>query len=292
MGRHTGLTTALLYFIAILIVGLRFHIVGDGEVESDFFGAYVVQARSFLRGDIVIDAFRGPVYPVALGMLSVVLKPLGAGLFETGITLSALSAAVVLFLGMRLLRAVFSERTALVTTLLVVLNPVFIRYSYTTGTDMFFMAMAALATLLVLECERLSWWRVVSAGVVLALTYLTRYNGAVLLVAALVAVVLVNVWSLGWKRRLMAALALVAVFALLITPWGIYCRSVHGAFFYNHNYRNVLMSLMPPNFVGDTLHGVNLVDIDSLPKVFAAFPGQLFLPASKGSGETAGHGIG
>ncbi len=276
MGRHTGLTTALLYFFVISFLGLRYHIVGDGEAESDFFGAYVVQARAFLHGDIVIDSFRGPAYPMALGLLSAVLMPLGAGLFETGIVLSALSAAVVLFLGYRLLRSVFSERIAQVTTLLVVLNPIFIRYSYTTGTDMFFVAVAVLAMLLVLGTDRMVWWRIVAAGAALALAYLTRYNGAVLLVAACVAIVFVNVWTLGWKRRIVAAGALIAVFAFFITPWGIHCYSSHGAFFYNHNYRNVLMSLMPPDFIGDTLRGVDLRQIDSLPEVFAAFSGELF----------------
>lgn len=273
--RYAGFAVAAAYLIVLLIAGLRMHVMSDGDSESDFFGAYVVQARSFLAGDVVIDAYRGPLYPIALGLFGVVLAPLGAGLFETGIFLSAVSAAVTLLLFHMLAARALGTRIAILGTLLIAANPIFVRYSYTTGTDMFFVALAYGAVVLTLSTDRLQWRRAAVVGVVLGLAYLTRYNGAVLLAAALLAVVVVNVWRSDWKRRLIAAGVVVATFALVITPWGWYRLSKKGDFFYDRNHMNVAYSLLPEGTSTDHVYGVDISGFDSIVDVIVAFPGQL-----------------
>ncbi len=235
-----GYLVGLAYLLALVYLGLRFHLMGDGDSESDFFEAYVVQARAFLDGGIEIDPYRGPVYPVILAVLHVLLRPLGLGLFETGIVLSALAASAAIVIIYRLLRSLFDSSFSLVTILLVISSTYFVRYSYTTGNDMLFVSFAVGTMYLFLrESNKPSWRVIVLVGVLCGVTYLIRYNGIAIILGIAASILFVNVWHLSWTRRTAATLAVVAAFIAAIVPWGLYCRSEKGSFFYNHNYVNV-----------------------------------------------------
>ena len=68
------------YVLVIATVALRVHLMSDGVAETDFMAAYVKEARAFLDGRVVVDAFRGPVYPMALALTYVPLNTIfGAG---------------------------------------------------------------------------------------------------------------------------------------------------------------------------------------------------------------------
>lgn len=235
------------YTLALVILGLRLHRMGDGDSESDFFEDYVVQSRAVLDGGVEIDAYRGPLYPILLAVLHVVVRPLGAGLFETGILLSALAAGAVILLTYRILHALFSARVALAASLLVVSSAFFVRYSYTTGNDMTFVAGALLVTWAFLRSPRAPGWAGMAlVGGLSAVAYLIRYNGSALLVAVVTGIVVVDVWRLNWRRRALASLVVLAGFFLAITPWGLYCHTHTGSFFYNHNYVNVIYPFYLP----------------------------------------------
>lgn len=237
-----GVVLSLAYFVVITAVGLKFHVMADGQSESDFLGAYVSQARSFLDGTIAIDPYRGPLYPIAVAIPYLLLRVLGAGLFETGIVVSALSASVFVYVAYLLVAELFSFRTALVATALLVTNPIFVRFSYSTGNDMFFCAVAMLATGAFLLAGKTRGWQWMTAGSLAGLAYLTRYNGVALLVAMLAGGIVVNVWRLSWRRRAAMGLILIASFLVTITPWGLYCKSKVGQFIYNRNYENIAYS--------------------------------------------------
>jgi hypothetical protein len=230
------------YFVVALYLGLKFHVMGDGDSETDFFGPYVEQARSFLSGTVIIDSFRGPLYPIAVGLLHILLRPLGLGLFETAIVLSTLSASVVLFFTHRILSRLLSPRVAAATTLLLVVNPAFFRYNYTTGNDMFFAALATLSAYFVLRSGEFRWASVILAGLFAAFCYLTRYNGFAIVVAACVCVVLINVWQETFRKRILAALVLAMTVVVLTAPWGLYTLAKRGAYFYNRNYINMAVA--------------------------------------------------
>ena len=283
----TGRTAAIVpvaYAIVIAALGLRFHIMGDGEAETDFFGAYVVQARAFLDGSVIIDDFRGPLYPIILALAGRVLALFGAGLFETGIVLSALSAGVTLWLVRRLLAGMLGAGPAFAGMLLVACNPLFVRYSYTASTDMVFVMLAMAAATTALATDGFSWRRAIVTAVLLSLAYLVRYNGIALVVGVVAAVVLANVWELPWRRRLAAAGAVLAVFAVLITPWGIYRTVERDSFFYSRNHMNVLYSLLPENSDTERLFGADISGYENVFEVIAAAPGLFFsqLPARAG----------
>ena len=230
------------FLIAVIFVGLTFHRMVDGDSETDFIGSYVSQARSFLGGTIAIDAYRGPLYPIALGLLHVPLRAVGLGLLETGIVLSALSASLIIALVFRLLKRLYSPTVALSATLLLIVNPHFFRYSYTTGNDMFFSALATLCVYLMLAGNKYSWRRLVGAGIVAGLTYLTRYNGIAIVLAAIACVLIVRPPGITMRRRLLGALTIAACFMLVITPWGVYTLSERGSFLHNKNYHNMAMT--------------------------------------------------
>jgi hypothetical protein len=228
-----------LYFVAVVILGVRFHLMGDGESETDFFGLYVPQARSFLGGTVAIDAFRGPLYPIALGLFSVPLRPLGLGLFESAIVLSALSACLVLLFSYRTICRLFNPVIAMAAVVILMINPIFFRYSYTTGNDMLFTAMATLSVYFVLRSAEFRWTSVLGAGIFASLGYLVRYNGIAVLVAACVCIVLLNIWRLNWRKRLLAIAGLIVIFAVVTMPWGLYTLVNQGTYFYNKNYLNM-----------------------------------------------------
>lgn len=274
--RHTGLAISAAYVVVAVVVGLRFHVMADGQSGADFLGSYVTQARSFLGGAVAVDPYRGPLYPIILGLLHLVTRSFGAGLFETGIVLSALSAGVVLFVTFELLKSLFAFQTALVVIGLLVTNPVFVRYSYTTGNDMFFAAMATLTVFILLRPGELRWPWVVAAGTMSALAYLTRYNGVAILVAVVATVALVNIWRLRWRSRMLASLVLALCFLACITPWGLFCKQKVGHFFYNRNYENIAYGFYLEEGYADRFAAEHAGEFNSFADVVAYDPARFF----------------
>jgi uncharacterized membrane protein YvlD (DUF360 family) len=237
--RGAALWTALAYFAVVAALGLVFHVTGDLESESDFFDSYVVQARAFLDGAIAVDPYRGPVYPILLALFSLPMGLVGAGMFEAGIVLSALSAAVTLYFTQRLLSRWLSAPVALAATLLAALNWVFVRYSYTTGNDMPFAALATAALCAFFAPRAGTRLRPLALGILCGVVYLTRYNGVALPLVMFAGVLLFDLWDLPWKRRVRACVLLAAGFAAVLSPWALYCKAETGRYVYNENYRNV-----------------------------------------------------
>jgi len=236
---RAALWTALGYAAVLAVLGLVFHRTGDLESESDFFDSYVLQARSFLHGSIAVDPYRGPVYPIMVALISLPLRLLGAGYFESGIILSVLAAGAVLYFTQRLLSRWLEPTTALAATLLITVNWVFVRYSYTTGTDMVFAAQGAAVLFAAFSPQTARGWRPGVLGLLCGITYLTRYNGVVLFLVVLASVFLFDVWRLSWLRRARAVLLLIAGFVVVLAPWALYSKAQTGHYLLNRNYLNI-----------------------------------------------------
>jgi hypothetical protein len=232
--RYLGIIIAAIYFVIILIVSLLYHKVGDYGVETDFFWNYVPEAKSFINGILVIDQFRGPLYPIILGPLNIIFNDY----FFTGILIGISSAAVVIFLTYELIRKLFSPLTAFIVVLLLGANPIFVQYSYSAGTDMIFNALATATLFYLFKEKKLNYQNLIITSVLAGLSYLTRYNGVFLLGFVFI-MLFVNYWNIGWLKRLKASVIFVLVFLLTFTPWGIYCLIKKGSFFYNENFKNI-----------------------------------------------------
>jgi hypothetical protein len=232
--RFTGLILAAAYFVVVGTVSFIYHTVGDYGIETDFFWGYVPGAKKFLAGEIPMDAFRGPLYPMVLAIFGFIL----GDFFHAGIFIGVLSASVVVYVTYELLKKVFSPVISFFVTLLTAVNPVFIQYSYSAGTDMFFNALAALTLFFFFKNKELSYKNLILAAFFGGLSYLTRYNG-IFLASFVIIILFVNYRKISWANRIKALIIFTAVFLITFSPWGFYCLSEKGSFFYNENFKNI-----------------------------------------------------
>jgi hypothetical protein len=231
---YTGIVLAAIYFVVVGLVSFIFHTVGDYGIETDFFWGYVPSAKKFLSGEIPMDAFRGPLYPMVLGIFGFII----GDFFHAGILIAVLSASVLVFVTYELMKKIFSTVISFFVTILLIVNPVFIQYTYSAGTDMFFNALAAVTLFFFFKNNELSYKNLILAGFFGGLSYLTRYNG-IFLASFVFVILFVNSWNISWVQRTKASVIFAAVFLITFSPWGFYCLSEKGSFFYNENYKNI-----------------------------------------------------
>jgi len=232
--KYTGVVLAAIYFVVVGLVSFIFHTVGDYGIETDFFWGYVPSAKKFLSGEILMDAFRGPLYPMVLGIFGFIL----GDFFHAGIFIAVLSASVLVYITFELLKKIFSPLVSFIVAILLAVNPVFIQYSYSAGTDMFFNVLAALTLFFFFKNKELSYKNLILAAFFGGLSYLTRYNG-IFLTSFVIVILFVNSWNVSWINRIKASIIFAAVFLITISPWGFYCLKEKGSFFYNENYKNI-----------------------------------------------------
>jgi len=236
--RYLGLVIAVLYFVTLMIVSLLYHKVGDYGIETDFFWGYVPNAKSFINGDLQIDQFRGPLYPIVLSLVNLIIS----NYFISGIVIGVLSASIFIFLTFELVKRIFSPTVSFFVTLLLASNPIFMQYTYSAGTDMMFNALAAATLFFFFKDKEINYRNIIIAAVLGGLSYLTRYNGVFLLGFVFI-ILFVNYWNNDWLQRINSSFVFVAVFILTFAPWGFYCLSERGSFIYNENYKNIAYEL-------------------------------------------------
>lgn len=236
--RYLGLVIGLVYFIVLLVASLLYHKVGDYGVETDFFWDYVPEAKDFINGSIKIDAFRGPLYPIVLGLSTLIT----GDYFYSGMFIGIISATVLIILSFSLLKRIFSPAIAFFTILIVAANPIFVQYTYSAGTDMFFNSLAVATLYFFFKEEQLNYKYLILAAFIAGLSYQTRYNGMFLL-GFIFIIVFVNFWKIDWMKRWKASAVFLGVFFLTFSFWGIYCLIEKGSFFYNENYKNIAYEL-------------------------------------------------
>jgi hypothetical protein len=233
-GKYTGLVISAVYFVIVGLISFIFHKVGDFGIETDFFWGYVPSAKKFLSGEIPMDAFRGPLYPMVLGIFGFII----GDFFHAGILIAVLSASILVFVTFELLKKIFSTVISFFVTVLLIVNPIFIQYTYSAGTDMFFNALAAVTLFFFFKDKELNYKNLIHAALFGGLSYLTRYNG-IFLASFVVIILFVNYWKINWTKRIKASIIFSAVFLITFSPWGFYCLSEKGSFFYNENYKNI-----------------------------------------------------
>ncbi len=232
--KHTGLIIAAVYLVVVGMISFIFHRVGDYGIETDFFWGYVPSAKKFLSGEIPMDAFRGPLYPIVLGIFGFLF----GDFFHAGILIAVISASIVVFVTFELFKKIFSPVISFFVTILLTVNPVFIQYSYSAGTDMFFNALAAATLYFFFKNKEFNYKNLIVAALFGGLSYLTRYNG-IFLASFVLVILFVNYWKINWTERIKSSITFVIIFLVTISPWGIYCLNQKGSFFYNENYKNI-----------------------------------------------------
>ncbi len=236
--KHLPALFSIIYLLILLYLSLTYHKIGDYGVETDFYQSYVPAAKEFLRGNILIDAFRGPLYQIILGVFAFLIGEY----LKAGIVINLLSASAVIFLSMTIVKKIFSNEYSFFTGLLLVFNQVFIQYTYSAGTDMFFNALICLAVYLLLFKEEYKISFLILGAFVTGLAYLTRYNGIFLVIFFFV-ILFINYRRIDLKFKIKSAFIFLSAFFITISPWGIFLLFKRGSFFYNENYRNIAYEL-------------------------------------------------
>ena len=206
--------------MALLVVALGPHRVGDYFTETDFYGGYAEGARALQHGHLDPSRYGvvGPGYEMALALVGLVVRDL----LLAAELLSVVSVVVGMLLWVRLLARRADPGLAFAASLFLATNGTLFRYGYSATTDAFAWALQALALTLLLAHRgpRAAWL----AGAIAALAFLTRYSAIYLLPAGLIAMLLGGTLH---ERRAGAAWRFAAGFAGLVAPWVIYSLA-HG----------------------------------------------------------------
>lgn len=228
-----------IYFVVMLIISLTYHKIGDYGVETDFYEGMVYEAKEFLKGNLIIEGYKGPLYPIFLAVLGFIFKDY----FTIGVLICVISASIFLFFTYKTVGKIFNHQIAFGVVLLMLSNSIFIQYSYSAGTDLFFCAIAIISIYFLVKGEYLKTSYLFFAGFFASLAYLTRTNGLFLPAAALFSFVAFRFTSRHWKKILTHALIYIGGFLVLTILWSVYKLIHKGDFFYDRNFTNTAWEL-------------------------------------------------
>ena len=223
---------AAIYSATLLALGLKYHRIGNFGVETDFYWFFVKQAEAAQGGEIIIDLYRGPLYPWLLGLAELIT----GRYLSAGMLIGSLSAGLVVVLTYVLGRQLLKPAFAVGAACLVAFHPIVVEHTYTAGTDLLFvvLTLGAVVAYVAARPDRLRYAAL--GGTLVGLAVLTRYNALPLAAVAPIAAAI----RFGRGR---AALRLVAVgaacSAMLIVPWGVYTAIEEGGFLHNRNWQNI-----------------------------------------------------
>lgn len=198
--------------LALAIVAIAYHPIGDYFTESDFFD-YAAGGRAIAHGRIAFERYGviGPVYELALAFATWLHLPLLG--FAKGLSIAA--AAGVLVGWFVVARHQLGAASGLWAVLVLATNPVFFRYGYSTTTDMLALGLQGGSVALLVAAGGAR--RSAGAGALAALATLTRYNAAAIVPAALLHLLVLDRRPAALRRH--AAIAYLAGFLALAVPW-------------------------------------------------------------------------
>jgi len=167
------------------------------------------------------------------------MKVVTGDFFKGAMILSGLASGLCLVCVYKTLRSFTTHLIASLTLLAIAVNANFLKYSFTAGTDMLFVGLSFASLALLLIPRQITLKHGVFAGLLVAVAYLTRYNGIVQVVFLGVILFIKSRKSSERLARYRPLLGYIVAASVLIVPWGIYCLNEKGAFFYNRGYFNI-----------------------------------------------------
>jgi len=173
----TSKYTAILCFACFVFLCFlsKKHRLGTYGVKTDFYRFYVPDAIRIISAKVPTDSFKGQGYPVIIALLNVII----GDFFVSGKLLSIISATFFLFFTYKLFQDIFSSKLALSTIVFLTINPLFIKYSITASTDMFFAALIAIFFYSSISSKNKTWGNIAS-GISIGYASITRYNALIL----------------------------------------------------------------------------------------------------------------
>jgi len=211
--------------VAVLIVALvvgRFHQIGGFGVETDFYGAYAVQAKNLLEGRPYTYLQQPPGYPLLLAAASLLVDDL----FLAAKIISAVATAIFGWISYLLVRALFTSRIALATT--IVLLPAVFPASILAFSDILGAALKLLVLWAILRRPVLRPTSCMLAGLFGGLAYLVRYDAIFLMIVVAGALLLINPDRESLRHRLAKAGLFACGAILTASPWLVTNWRTHG----------------------------------------------------------------
>lgn len=231
--KYFGINLAIVYFIVMIFIGFTFHKVEDILVAADFFSDYVPHAKQFLNGQGYVDWYRGPAYPIFLGLSKILI----GDFFRAGIFLSTLSAAIVIVFWNKIFTKLFVPAVGNFLTILLCISPIFVLCTYTVGTDMLFLALLSIGIYIFIQvANKFNLVQIGMLGILIGLIFLTRFNGIVFLASTIFAIVFITHRQVKFRERLAMITVLSFYFFLAILPYGLYTFATYGEFIPNRSY--------------------------------------------------------
>ncbi len=235
----------VLLLIAVLALALvpRIWCLVHNHLQEGDAGNYLEVGRNLALGRGYVTCakwdFYGPPGPVIHpeGNRQPLLPLVAAATFALGAKSATPTAVTTLVVSLGaigllyyVLRRWLGPTLALAGAAVLALEPAFLWFSVRVQTEAYFafFFLAALAAAGDLQGKRPSFIRPLAVGALLSLAYLCRINGALLLVAYVVALVV------AYRRRgVLPAVVAVVVFAAVAAPWWIRNARVFGDPFYS-----------------------------------------------------------
>ncbi len=230
--RARGRTIAAIVIVAIVlrfvfsawVVGLGAMTRGDEE-DYHAIAAHLVGDGTFAGGDGHVTGRRPPGYPFFLAGIYALAGPDPVA----GRVAQVLLGGFVVLLTALVARRVFDGATALAAAALAAVSPFLIfasGYLLTENLYMVFLLGALWVVPRVRDLEAASTARAVAVAALLGLATLTRPTGLPVLEWTIAALLVLG--ASGWRRRLVRAALVVAVFAVILAPWVVRNARVMG----------------------------------------------------------------
>jgi hypothetical protein len=275
--KTSALIFSAIYALVVLSIALVYHTVGDYNIETDFFWGYAPHARMIQNlitgngGEMPIDPFRGPLYPMVLALVGFIIRDQ----FIAGMVIGTVCGGLAIYFTNRLVARYFSAAAAIVVSLVLATNSVFIQYCYSSGTDMFFNLVATLAILACLNAlQESSPKTLVLAGLFTGFALLTRQNSIFIIAGFLISLAALNPQKKSWTERAVAAAIMVGTALVVFSPWGFFTLAAKGKFFYSENHLNIAKDLFGRETNWDAFWSVKSKEFTSLGDVILADPGK------------------
>jgi len=190
--------TTILFCVFILIISLilgYFHEIGTFGVETDFYGAYAIQAKNILSWKPYTYQVNPPGYPILIALCSF----LTGDLFIAGKILSSLSTALLGLISYFIFKKLFAERIALVS--IIFLCIILIPYSFLAATDIVGAVFTSIPILILISKDEIKTRAYLIIGISSGAAYLIRVDSIFVLLGITFSILFI-LFSNSWREKL------------------------------------------------------------------------------------------
>ncbi|MFO1078349.1 MAG: glycosyltransferase family 39 protein [Planctomycetota bacterium] len=232
-----GTRTALLlmafgYAALLVIIGILIHPIAAIGVEND---SYSSMAQQILHGHLPHDEYR----PLAYHLLTAAFGWVTGDVFLGGKIVSCLAAGGLLVACHALAESLFDRSTARLTVLLVACNGWVMSYGMMVSTDMLFTALSVGALTAATQVSRRPGLGPAAfLGVMLGLSYWTRYTAILLLLPAALALWCASATRRDWSTRLRRCGVCAATTVLALVPHFVLSWVQFGSLLHDQTWRS------------------------------------------------------